>query len=110
MSLLAKKRNGKKLGVFPVGTVVQQGTSSETLIGVAKGMKEILDDMGLYRLVGETKPPPLECQRYTIVYYIDRLSGFRFCFRGYKAGVPTMLHLIFFCQLFEVRCRAPFLA
>lgn len=59
----AKKRNGKKLGVFPVGTVVKQGTSSEKLIGVAKGMKEILEDMGLYKLVGETKTPPLLCQR-----------------------------------------------
>ncbi|CAB1106607.1 unnamed protein product [Ectocarpus sp. CCAP 1310/34] len=60
---VAKKRHGKRLGVFPIGTVVKRGTSSEKLIGVAKGMKEILEDMGLYKLASETKAPPLLCQR-----------------------------------------------
>ncbi|CAM9505621.1 unnamed protein product, partial [Ectocarpus sp. 4 AP-2014] len=43
--IMAKKRNGKKLE------------------GIAKGMKQILEDMGLHKLEGESKPPNLECQR-----------------------------------------------
>lgn len=57
-----KKRNGRLLGHFWGGAIGRKGDLSEVLLGVP-GAKQLLVDMGLWKLVSVSNEPRLRCQK-----------------------------------------------
>lgn len=55
----AASTRGPVLGEFRKNTVVTEG---HTLVGVPKGAKQMFMEMGLWRLDGESKGPPVTCK------------------------------------------------
>lgn len=62
----AKATKGTCLGTFNKGTTVARGSQ---LVGIAKGMEQLLHEMGLLKLPGE-KVPVLECERLAFLLFL----------------------------------------